>query len=177
LRALDRDTALPVASLIHEPGTALAHRFLRQASDRAWLISPWVDTELASALAMQGRRAVISGEEWHPAWQRFQDLRQQRLQVVAPEAVDADAAASLCLVETAPLRAGDALHLARCQRHRCTLVSFDQGICAAAARHHMDVQLPRRVWITARVQLATKAAASVSAIDSADGQGYPDPPE
>lgn len=83
--------------------TAVAHRFLRQASDRAWLISPWVDTELASALAMQGRRAVISGEERNAAWQRFQELRQQRLQVVALETVDFDAAARLCLAETAAL--------------------------------------------------------------------------
>ena len=87
MKALYLDTALLVASLIHEPGTAVAHRFLRQASERAWLISPSVDTELASALAMQGRQAVISGEERNAAWQRFQDLRQQRLQVLALEAV------------------------------------------------------------------------------------------
>jgi hypothetical protein len=80
LRALYLDTALLVATLIHEPGTAVAHRFLRQASDRTWLISPWADAELASALAMQGRRAGISGEERDTAWQRFQGLRQQRLQ-------------------------------------------------------------------------------------------------
>lgn len=143
MKALYLDTALLVASLIHEPGTDVAHRFLRQASERAWLISPWVDTELASALAMQGRRAVISGEERNAAWQRFQVLRQQRLQVVALEAVDFDAAARLCLAETPALRAGDALHLALCQRHRCRLVSFDQGMCAAAAHHHIDVELLR----------------------------------
>ena len=63
------------------------------------------------------------------------------MQVVALEAADCDAAARHCLVETAPLRAWDALHLARCQRHRCTLVSIDQGQCRAGAQHRIAVEL------------------------------------
>lgn len=143
MRSLYFDTALLVATLVHEPGTAVAHRFLRQASDRAWQISPWVDTELASALAMQNRRGVITPEERDAGWQRFQELRQQRLQVLTLDAMDFDAAARLCLASSAALRAGDALHLAVCQRHRSTLVSFDQVMCEAAAQHRIEVALLR----------------------------------
>jgi predicted nucleic acid-binding protein len=141
LSTLYLDTALLVATLVHEQGTAVAHRFLQQVSDRPWLISHWVDAELASALAIQRRRAVISQDELNAAWQRYRTLRQERLQVLALETVDFKSAARLCHAESAPLRAGDALHLALCLRHRITLVSFDRSMCAAAAQHRIEVEL------------------------------------
>jgi predicted nucleic acid-binding protein len=141
LTAIYLDTALVVASLVHEPGTAVAHRFLQAAAERPWLISSWVETELASALAMQCRRGAIQASERDEAWMRFQELRRARLQLLELEAMDFDAAARLCLAEAPPLRAGDALHLAVCQRHRSQLVSFDQALCAAASHHRVAVEL------------------------------------
>jgi len=137
------DTALLVASLVHEQGTAVAHRFLRDTADCPWLISTWVDTELASALALQGRRGAISAVEREGAWQRFQELRSGRLQVLELIAADFDEAARLCLAEAPALRAGDALHIALCQRQKSCLVSFDQSMCAAAAHHRVAVELLR----------------------------------
>ena len=87
------DTALLVASLVHKPGTVVAHQFLRNAADQAWLISTWVETELASALAMQCRRGAISPAVRDEAWLRFQSLQDGRLQVLELTTADFDAAA------------------------------------------------------------------------------------
>lgn len=141
MTALYFDTALLVAALVHEPGTALAHGFLEQAVDRPWLISTWVETELASALAMQVRRRSIEAAECQVAWQRYQELREARLQVLDLESDDFHTAARLCLADAPPLRAGDALHLAVCLKQRLCLVSFDKALCAAATHHRVAVEL------------------------------------
>jgi len=65
---------------------------------------------------------VIDAHERDWAWHRFQELRERRLQV--QDAV-----------------AGDALHIALCQRLKSCLVSFDQAMCAAAAHHRVAIQL------------------------------------
>lgn len=141
MKPLYFDTALLVACLVHEPGTAVAQQCLRSAVDQPWLISTWVETELASVLAMQCRRAVISAPERDEAWLRYQALRDERLQVLELTSGDFDGAARLCLAEAPALRAGDALHIALCQRQKCRLVSFDQAMCAAAAHHRVACQL------------------------------------
>ena len=65
------------------------------------------------------------------------ELRERRLVVQAAVAADFDVAARLCLKDAPPLRAGDALHFALCQRLKSCLVSFDQAICVAAAHHRV----------------------------------------
>jgi len=126
-----------VAALVHEPGTATALGFLQDHSKQPWLISPWVATELASALALQVRRGVITPRESQDAWQRFGVLRDRRLDALPLTAEDFEVAARLCLTQAAPLRAGDALHLALCQRLNLQLASFDRGLCKAAAHHQV----------------------------------------
>lgn len=133
------DTSLLVAALVHEAGTAAAVRFLQAHAQQPLLISAWVSTELASALALLVRREAITPQESQEAWQRYGVLRAQRLQDVPLEADDFEAAARLCLAE-APLRAGDALHLALCQRLNLQLASFDRGLCKAAAHHQVAHQ-------------------------------------
>ena len=61
--------------------------------------------------------------------------------VQAAVAADFDVAARLCLTDAPPLRAGDALHIALCQRLKSCLVSFDQAMCVAAAHHRVTVEL------------------------------------
>jgi predicted nucleic acid-binding protein len=143
LNSVYLDTSVVVASLVHEPGTATAHNFLEGAMERPWLISSWLETELASALAMQWRRGTLEAEERDQAWKRFQELREAKLRVLQLEAPDFETATRLCLEETATLRAGDALHLAVCMRCRAQLVSFDEAFCAAASNHRVGVELLR----------------------------------
>ena len=145
MKRLYLDTSLVVAALVHEAGTAPALRFLQAHAKQPWLISPWVTTELASALALQVRRRAITLEESQEAWQRFGELREYRLQSVTLAAGDFEAAARLCLAEAPPLRAGDALHLALCQRLNLQLTSFDRGLCQAASHHqvaHQQLLIP-----------------------------------
>lgn len=145
MRRLYLDTSLLVAALVHEAGTATALDFLQAHAQQPWLISPWVATELASALALQVRRGAITPQESQEAWQRFGVLREQRLHQLPLAAEDFEAAARLCLTQVPPLRAGDALHLALCQRLNLQLVSFDRGLCTAAAHHqvaHKQLLIP-----------------------------------
>lgn len=137
MRRLYLDTSLLVAALVHEAGTATALGFLQAHAKQSWLISPWVATELASALALQVRRSAITREESQEAWQRFVVLRDHRLHTLPLAAEDFEVAARLALAQATPLRAGDALHLALCQRLRLHLASFDRGLCKAAAHHQV----------------------------------------
>lgn len=145
MRRLYLDTSLVVAALVHEVGTATALTFLQEHASYPWLISSWVATELASALALQVRRSAIKPQESQEAWQRFLVLREQRLQSLPLVAEDFEVAAQLCLAQGPPLRAGDALHLAVCQRLNLQLASFDLGLCKAAAQNqvaHHELLIP-----------------------------------
>ena len=145
MRRLYLDTSLVVAALVHEAGTATALTFLQEHARQPWLISPWVATELASALALQMRRSAITLQESQEAWQRFLVLREQRLQSLPLVAEDFEVAAQLCLAQGPPLRAGDALHLSVCQRLNLQLASFDLGLCKAAAWYqvaHHELLIP-----------------------------------
>lgn len=137
MRRLYLDTSLVVAALVHEAGTATALTFLQDHASQPWLISPWVATELASALALQVRRSAITLQESEEAWQRFGVLREQRLHSLPLAVEDFEAAARFCLAQVPPLRAGDALHLAVCQRLNLQLASFDRGLCQGAARYQV----------------------------------------
>jgi predicted nucleic acid-binding protein len=142
LRRIYFDTSLLVAALIHEPGTAKAHRYLLAVQQHPWQISSWVVTELASALGINHRRGVISRGEVEDTWRRFGLLRHGRLQVLALESADFDVAARLCMASAPPLRAGDALHLALCQRHNSCLATLDRGLAEAATHVHVAVAIP-----------------------------------
>ena len=141
MKRLYLDTSLLVAALVHERGTTTAHRYLQEKAEHDWQISCWVVSELASALGLKCRQAFITAEEAADTWQRFQVLERQRLQVLTPESADFQAAARFCLSPTTPLKAGDALHLAICQRHHSCVVSFDRQLHAAAQQHCVSTQL------------------------------------
>jgi predicted nucleic acid-binding protein len=140
LSRLYLDTSVVVAVLVHEPGTAVAQAWLRSMASRPWQVSTWVQTELASALGMQCRRGVLSSPERDAVWSRFQAFLQGRLQLLDPVADDFALAARFCLGDGSRLRAGDALHLALCQRQNSVLVSFDKVLCEAARHHRIAVE-------------------------------------
>ena len=83
------------------------------------------------------RRGAITPQESQEAWERFGVLREQRLNTLPLAAEAFEAAAQLCLSQSPPLRAGDALHLALCQRLNLQLASFDRGLCKAAAHYQV----------------------------------------
>ena len=56
--------------------------------------SPWTVTEFSSAMALKQRLDTIRGQERQAALARFETFRGQRLQIVAIESADLDAAAA-----------------------------------------------------------------------------------
>ncbi len=71
----------------------------------------------------------------------FDKFRSLRLELVPLEAADFEAAARLCDASAAPLRTGDALHLAVCRRVRGSLATMDQGLAAAGQEAGLAVNL------------------------------------
>jgi predicted nucleic acid-binding protein len=135
------DTSLLVPLLIREPGTTRVQAFLSAGAAKALLISPWTITEFSSALALKERVKSISQQERRAALTMFEKFRSLRLELVPMEAADFDAAARLCDASAAPLRAGDALHLAVCRRVRGSLATMDQGLAAAGQEAGLAVEL------------------------------------
>lgn len=137
------DTSLVVAALIHEAGTPTASAFLSEQHNQQLLISSWTCVELASALSIKHRSQVINAEEQQRGLKRFQTWCGQQLQVTEPNASDYSTAHQFCAQPSPALRAGDALHLAICQRQRSCLVSFDQELCQAAEHYGVSMRLLR----------------------------------
>ena len=103
MRRIDLDTSLLVAVLVHEAGTTTAERFRQTHAKQPLLISPWVVTELASALALQVRRVALTPQESQEAWERFGVLREQGLNTLPLAAEDFEAAARLALNQASPV--------------------------------------------------------------------------
>jgi predicted nucleic acid-binding protein len=64
--------------------------------------------------------------------ERYGVLRDARWTLVTLEAQDFSTARGFCANPTPAIRAGNALHLAVCQRQRGALASFDRHLCDAA---------------------------------------------
>ena len=135
------DTSLIVATLVREAGTEAAKAYLSDARDEFLLASRWVVTEFSSALALKVRTGTITEAEQAAALAMFRRFSAVRLRLVDVEAKDFDAAAGLCDHVAAPLRAGDALHLAACKRTGARLATFDTGMADAARRHGLPCDL------------------------------------
>lgn len=135
------DTSVLVAMLVREAGTEAAKTCLSTASGQPLLISRWTVTELSSALALKLRMAAIGAEEQTAALAMFRRLCATLLRTIDVEARDYESAARLCDQAALPVRAGDALHLAICQRTGAHLATFDTGMAAAAARHGLACDL------------------------------------
>lgn len=135
------DTSLVVATLVRESGTEAAKAYLSAAGDEFLLASRWVVTEFSSALALKVRTGTISEYEQASARTMFRRFSAARLRLVDVEARDFDTAAVLCDQIAAPLRAGDALHLAVCKRTRARLATFDQAMADVAKWHGLPCDL------------------------------------
>lgn len=135
------DTSLIVAALVREPGTEAAKAYLSAARDEFLLASRWIVAEFSSALALKVRTGTITGAEQAAALAIFRRFSAARLRLVDVEARDFDAAAGLCDEIAAPLRAGDALHLATCKRTGSRLATFDDGMASAARWHGLSCDL------------------------------------
>ncbi|MBP9652785.1 MAG: type II toxin-antitoxin system VapC family toxin [Candidatus Desulfobacillus denitrificans] len=105
------DTSVLVALLLKEPRSSDVARWYAACQDD--LVSAmWCVTEFASALSIKRRTGQIVEEEAQTAWQRFERLCANDLQLVPVEPATFHRATVLALDAGSDLRAGDALHLA-----------------------------------------------------------------
>lgn len=135
------DTSLIVAMLVREAGTEAAKAYLAAAGNTQLAISRWAITECSSALALKVRMSIITPEEQSAALAMFRRFSATRLRLIDIEIKDFDMGAALCDDTSAPLRAGDALHLAACKRIGARLATFDIGMAEAAEQHGLTCDL------------------------------------
>ena len=126
------DTSVLVALLCYEPEVDFLIGWYRKSREDQLITTPWIRTELASALAIKQRSTQISATEAVLAWEQgIRILRTTRTEMLLTE--DFERAAALCANVDGKLRGPDALHLAAALRLGCQqLASLDEVLCRAA---------------------------------------------
>ncbi len=105
------DTSALVALIVNEPHSAAVSSWY--AASKAELVSAaWCVPEFASALGIKQRTGQLDAEQAGQAWERFQRLAANDLQLLPVALEHFHRAAMLTLDAASALRAGDALHLA-----------------------------------------------------------------
>lgn len=125
------DTSAVVPLFVREASTERLRLFLERQDPDTLAISPWVQTEFASALSLRLRlgsldEAVHAGAS--SQWEHFQE-GVQSLDVTRRHF---ESAAAICRRHELAIRAGDALHLAVAAASGCALVTLDERMAKAA---------------------------------------------
>lgn len=122
------DTSVLVSALTTEQAALRVRRWL--ASHHDLHISPWVQTEFASALSRKWRAGELDDQGRTVAKAGLQQLIRESLITVPVESRHFAAASELCEAD-ADLRSSDALHLAVAREKGLTVVSRDTRFVAA----------------------------------------------
>jgi len=125
------DASAVVALLTPEAGSNRVEAWLQAAEDNP-CVSPWVNSEISSALAIKVRTNALSLEARALALSDWQRLRHASLAIEPIHAGHFDLAASYCDRADLNLRAADALHIAVCATASHRLVTLDRAMADAA---------------------------------------------
>lgn len=133
------DTSVLVALCLNEPKSADVTRWYSACTDE--LVSAiWCVTEFASALGIKQRTRQITKAEGQAAWQQFERLCANDLQLAPMEPGAFHRAALLTLDATTGLRAGDALHLAAALDAKAkSMATLDEVLAKNAKRLKMKL--------------------------------------
>lgn len=126
------DTSAVVSLLASEPASARLVSWLRANEAAGLAISPWVATEVASALSLKIRTGELTLEQRAEAMAGWQQMREGSLAVLPIDENAFEAAARFAERHDLSLRAGNALHLAIASSAGCTLVTLDERLAKAA---------------------------------------------
>lgn len=127
------DASLFVSLITAEVHSEAAEQWVERCAGEPLAISPWVLTEVASALAMKRRRDAISEEGWRSASAQALQLAAESFTSLAIESVHFELAGSRMVRAGARgLRSGDALHLAIAADYEVGLASLDDALNDAA---------------------------------------------
>lgn len=135
------DTSVLVALCLNEPKSADASRWYGSCNNE--LVSAiWCVTEFASALGIKQRTRQINAAQGQTAWQDFERLCANDLQLLPIEPDIFHLAAILTLDITSSLRAGDALHLATALKAKVShMATLDNVLANNAIRNKLTLAL------------------------------------
>lgn len=133
------DTSVLVALILPEPQSAAVTTWYGAYQDK--LVSAvWAVTEFAGALGIKQRTRQIDAAQANAAWQRFERLCANDLQLLPLEPATYYRAGLLTLDATSGLRAGDALHLAAAlEADARSLATLDEIFANNARRLGLEV--------------------------------------
>ncbi len=127
------DTSILVAYYCPEPLSQAAERWIRRAASPT--ISPLVEVELCSALAMKTRSGEMDAESAHRVLSCFRMHCADGVFAIVPiGAREYTAACEWLSAFSTPLRTVDALHLAAAFGNGLTLLTADRNL-ARSAKH------------------------------------------
>ncbi len=139
MKAVYVDTSVLVALLLPEPKSADVIRWYAACQDDA-VSAVWCVTEFASALGIKQRTGQISEMQGQAAWQRFERLCANDLQLLPVEPATFHRAGVLTLDAATGLRSGDALHLAAALEARArSMATLDDVLGKNAKRLKMSL--------------------------------------
>ncbi len=134
------DMSIFVATLINGADTTRIQVWLSAQDKDALAISPWVVTELSSALAMKIRTKEITAAYRADALRAFATMKAAKFKLLEVGNSHFDAAAQF--TDTLHgLRAGDALHLAIVSKAGATLCTLDKKFVDCCASSSVKVKL------------------------------------
>jgi uncharacterized protein len=120
------DASLIITFLTNEPEKEPVSNWFTQYVDGTLCISPWVTTEVSSALSIKERRGDLTTQMRVAARSAFALLCDRNLESKSLLNSHFETAARFCDQVTLGLRAGDALHLAIASHYGLTLVTRDK---------------------------------------------------
>ena len=134
------DTCVLVSLFVRDSGAESAVAWLEQSAGQVMMASRWSLTEFSSSTAGLVRQRLIPAKLHSAALKNFRNFAAQRLTLEPASALDFEYATRLIDHTERGLRAGDALHLALCQRLNATIFSADKVMLITAKKLGIAVE-------------------------------------
>jgi uncharacterized protein len=125
------DSSVFVALLTAEARQADIEIWLGKQPENSLIVSPWVATEIASALAIKVRTGKLTLEQRTTALALYGKLAANSLTLVQVEESHFETASRYIDTVSLGLRGGDALHLAVSHANGLTLATLDKQLAEA----------------------------------------------
>jgi len=126
------DTSVVIALLTREAHSERAEAWLARQDQAMLHISPWVVTEVSSALSIKVRSGIITPALRATILARWHRVIAENFLSVPIVSAHFETAATFADRHETGLRAGDTLHLAIASEAGCAMATFDHIMAAAA---------------------------------------------
>ncbi|WP_375395674.1 type II toxin-antitoxin system VapC family toxin [uncultured Sphingomonas sp.] len=135
------DTSIIVSAYTDEISTPISAAWIESIGNDDLTTSPWIETEIAAALAGKTRGRLISRDKRLALANIIRDLLSQSAVLIPIRQGHFTLAADFITRSEKPLRAGDALHLAIAADAGATIWTLDRPMVEAGQALALDVCL------------------------------------